>query len=121
MQNAYIVGLEYPFSLQGAFCDVYLALRDSNYEQSRFGPMLAAYGGRKFFHDKVLIAHSLEAWMTPESTGRGNVGSWELESEAWYAIAAHFSVGTYIRTTRNVYALSNRWVVYPSFGVRYSF
>jgi len=42
-------------------------------------------------------------------------------SEAWYKVAQGFSVGTYIRTTRNVYALSNRWVVYPSFGVRYAF
>lgn len=46
------------------------------------------------------------------------IASWELESEVWYTVARDLSVGTYVRTTRNVYALSNRWVVYPSVGVR---
>jgi hypothetical protein len=128
IDNAYIVGLEYPFEVRNAFCNVYVALRDTNLARPSYGPMFAVYAGRKFLNDKILFANSLEAWTTPVNQSAvpaqsraGTLASWELESEAWYEVAGNFSLGTYIRTTRNVYSLSNRWVVYPSVGVRYSF
>lgn len=127
--NAYIMGLEYPFDLQGANCDVVVGLRDTNLGIPSYDPMLTIYAQRYFFNHKLLIANSLEAWTTSnEAEGgtssqspAGKFGSWELESEAWYKVAKELSVGTYIRTTRNVYVISNRWLVYPSFGVRYAF
>jgi hypothetical protein len=64
------------------------------------------------------LGNDLAGSATPRS---GKIASWEIESEVWYKVARDLSVGTYIRTTRNVYALSNRWVVYPSVGVRYAF
>jgi hypothetical protein len=92
---------------------------------SRTDPMLTVYAGRYFLDYRLLIANSLEAWSTSTKQALGGQGgkfaSWELESEAWYRVAKHFYVGTYTRTTRNVYAVSNRWVVYPSVGVRYTF
>lgn len=127
VQNAYQLGLEAPFQVRGAFCNAYVALRYTSFEKPSYDPMLALYAGRYFFNYKVLIANSLEAWTTSTDQGGastqhdGKYASWELESEAWYKVAKNFSVGTYVRTTRNVYALSNRWVVYPSVGVRYSF
>jgi hypothetical protein len=128
IQNAYIVGLEYPFELHKAFCNVYVALRDTNFARPYYGPMFAAYVGRKFLNDKLLLANSLEGWTTPvdqrPTSGQpqhATLTSWELESEAWYSIARNFSLGTYIRTTRNVYSASNRWMVYPSAGIRFSF
>jgi hypothetical protein len=89
--------------------------------------------GGFYFDSRLLLANSLEAWTTSTAqalSGQGGTSSqpdggkfasWELESEAWYRVAKHFYVGTYTRTTRNVYAVSNRWVVYPSVGVRYTF
>jgi hypothetical protein len=124
IRSAYNVGLEYPFEARKAFCDVFVALRRTSLAQPSYDPMLAVYAGRYFFKDKLLVANSLEAWtasydQTPSRAGK--YASWELESEAWYKIAKHLSVGTYVRTTRNVYALSNRWLLFPSFGVRYVF
>jgi len=126
--NAYNVGLEYRFEVQKAFCDASLALRDTNFAHSSYGPMVTVYAGRYFLNYKLLVANSLEAWTTPGTLNSGSnlsrastFASWELESEVWYKIAQRFSVGTYVRTTRNVYALSNRWVLYPSFGMRYAF
>ena len=126
--NAYIGGLEYPFEVRKAFCNVYVAVRDTNLARPSYGPMLALYAEKHFVNDEVLVAHSLEAWTTPSDQGvtsnrsqGGTLASWELESEVWYKVAPNVSLGTYIRTTRNVYALSNRWVVYPSVGVRYAF
>lgn len=126
--NAYNVGLEYRFDVQKAFCDAFVALRYTNLAQSGYGPMVAVYSGRYFFNYKLLVANSLEAWTTPDSRGNalsptraGTFASWELESELWYKVAKRFSIGTYVRTTRNVYALSNRWLLYPSIGVRYAF
>jgi hypothetical protein len=43
-----------------------------------------------------------------------------LESEIWYSVAKSFSVGSFIRTSRNVYSLSDRWLLFPSVGVRYA-
>ena len=129
IRNAYSVGLAYPFEVKQAFCNVFVAARYTNLARPSYDPMLSIYAGRYFFNYKLLIANSLEAWTiaydqggattTPSRAGR--LASWELESEVWYKIAKNFSVGTYVRTTRNVYAVSNRWLVYPSVGVRYAF
>jgi hypothetical protein len=90
--------------------------------------MLTVYAGRYFFDYRLLVGNSLEAWSTTEDvTGAssqsqtGKFASWELESEVWYKVAKRFSVGTYIRTTRNVYEVSNKWLIYPSIGARYAF
>jgi len=128
IRNAFNAGLEYPFQVQGAFCNVLVALRHTSFVKPSYDPMLSLYAGKSFFKDRLLVAHSLEAWTTSNNQGypitqheTGKFASWELESEVWYMVAQDFSVGTYMRTTRNVYALSNRWLVYPSFGVRYAF
>jgi hypothetical protein len=126
--NAYNAGLEYRFEVQKAFCDASLTVRYTNFAHSSYGPMVTLYAGRNFLNYKLLVANSFEAWTTPEPLNSGSnqsragtVASWELESEAWYKIAQRFSVGAYVRTTRNVYALSNRWLLYPSLGIRYAF
>jgi len=133
IQNTYQLGLASSFQVRKAFCDVSLSLRDTSFAKPSYDPMLTLYAGRYFFDSKLLLANSLEAWTTSTAqalSGQGGTSSqpaggkfasWELESEAWYRVAKHFYVGTYTRTTRNVYAVSNRWVVYPSFGVRYTF
>lgn len=124
VQNAYSVGPEYGFRLGGAYCDAYVALRYTYIGRPSFDPMMALWLGKYFFDYKLLVANSLEAWTAPDGgaqSGSGTIASWELESEVWYKVAKYLSVGTYIRTTRNVYSLSNRWVIYPSVGVRYSF
>ena len=133
IQNAYELGLAYTFQVRKAFCDVSVSLRDTNFAKPSYDPMLTFYAGRYFLDSRLLIANSLEAWTTSTEGALGGLGgtsrqsdggkfaSWELESEAWYRVDKHFYVGTYIRTTRNVYAVSNRWVVYPSVGVRYTF
>jgi hypothetical protein len=133
IQNAYELGLAYAFQVRKAFCDVSLSLRDTSFAKPSYDPMLTLYAGRYFLDDRVLLANSLEAWTTSTAQALGGQGgtssqsdggkfaSWELESEAWYRVDKHFYVGTYTRTTRNVYAVSNRWVVYPSVGVRYTF
>ena len=133
IQNTYQLGLASTFQVRKAFCDVSLSLRDTSFAKPSYDPMLTLYVGRYFLDSKLLLANSLEAWTTSTAqalSGQGGTSSqpdggkfasWELESEAWYRVAKHFYVGTYTRTTRNVYAVSNRWVVYPSFGVRYAF
>ena len=133
IQNAYELGVAYAFQVRKAFCDVSLSLRDTSFAKPSYDPMLTLYAGRYFLDDRVLLANSLEAWTTSTAQALGGQGgtssqsnggkfaSWELESEAWYRVDKHFYVGTYTRTTRNVYAVSNRWVMYPSVGVRYTF
>ena len=127
IQNAFQLGLEYSFQVNGAFCNAYAALRYSTFEKPSYDPMIALYTGRYFFDYKLLIANSLEAWTTSRDQGpasqeySGKFASWELESEIWYKARNNISIGAYVRTTRNVYTIDDRWVIYPSFGVRYSF
>lgn len=127
IQNAYQLGLEYPFQVRGAFFDSYVALRYTSFDKPSYDPMLVLYAGRYFLNYKLLLANSIEGWTTstdqggPTARDRGKYTSWEIETEAWYKVIKNLSVGTYVRTTRNVYALSDRWVIYPSVGVRYAF
>ena len=127
IQNAYQLGLEYPFQVLNSFCNAYVALRYTSFEKPSYDPMIALYSERHFLNYKLLIANSLEGWTTSKDQGSatqhdsGKYTSWELETEAWYKVGKDLSVGTYVRTTRNVYAVSDRWVVYPSVGVRYAF
>lgn len=128
VQNAYSFGAEYGFRLAGAYCDIYAALRYTDTARPGYDPTISFWVGKSFLGYKLLVANSLEAWTASYDSINGGglrssrkIASWELESEVWYKVARNLSVGTYIRTTRNVYALSDRWVVYPSVGVRYSF
>lgn len=121
VQNAYTAGPEYGFRVAGAYCDVYTALRYTDIVRPSYDPMISIWTGKFFLGYRLLIANSLEAWTSYAAPGSGKTAAWEIESEVWYKLARDLSVGTYVRTTRNVYALSNRWVVYPSFGVKYSF
>lgn len=120
VQNAYTAGPEYGFQVAGTYCDLYAALRYTDIARPSYDPMISFWAGKFFLGYKLLIANSLEAWTEYAAPGSGKTASWEIESEAWYKVARNLSVGTYVRTTRNVYALSNRWVIYPSLGVRYS-
>src|SRR5581483_1883069 len=90
IQNAYTLGLEYPFEVRNAFCNAYVALRYTSFEKPSYDPMLALYAGRYFFNYKLLVANSLEAWTTSTDHGgsaqhsdSGKCTSWELESEVW--------------------------------------
>jgi hypothetical protein len=127
IQNAYQLGLEYPFQVDNAFCNAYVALRYTTFEKPSYDPMLALYAGRYFLNYKLLLANSFEGWTTSKDQGSttqhdsGKFTSWELETEVWYKVGKDLSVGTYVRTTRNVYAADDRWLVYPSVGVRYAF
>lgn len=128
VQNAYSGGLEYGFRVAGAYCDMYAALRYTDVARPGYDPIIAFWAGKYFFGYRLLVANSLEAWTDSYGSVNGSgprsfrkIASWELESEVWYKVAQDLSVGTYIRTTRNVYALSDRWVVYPSVGIRYAF
>jgi len=128
IRSSYSAGPEYGFRIGGAYCDAYAALRYTYNGGPRFDPMLSFWVGNYLLGYRLLIANSLEAWTTSYGPGSNSgaagsrrVASWELESEVWYKVAQDLSVGTYIRTTRNVYALSGRWVIYPSLGIRYSF
>ena len=121
VQNAYTAGPEYGFQAAGTYCDIYAALRYTDSTRPSYDPMISFWAGKFFLAYKLLIANSLEAWTAHAMPGSGKIASWEIESEVWYKLAPDLSVGTYTRTTRNVYALSNRWVIYPSFGVKYSF
>ena len=128
VQNAYSAGLEYGFRAAGAYCNFYVALRYTDISRPSYDPTFNLWVGKYFLDYKLEIANSLEAWTAsydlPSGSGRPSphkLTSWELETEVWYKVAKYLSVGTYVRTTRNVYVLSNRWVVYPSFGVKYEF
>jgi hypothetical protein len=128
IQNTYQLGLEYSFQVANAFCNASASLRYTSFEKPSYDPMVTLYAGRHFLNYRLLLANSLEAWTTSKDQGTtatqhdtGKYASWELETEAWYKVGKDLSVGTYVRTTRNVYAVSDRWVVYPSVGVRYSF
>lgn len=121
VQNAYGIGPEYGFRLAGAYCDFYAALRYTDAGRAGYDPMISFWVGKYFLGYKLFVANSLEVWTGADGTpGSGKLTSWELESEVWYTVAPHTSIGTYLRTTRNVYALSNRWLIYPSIGVRYA-
>jgi len=121
VQNAYGIGPEYGFRLAGAYCDFYAALRYTDAGRAGYDPMISFWVGKYFLGYKLFVANSLEVWTGADGTpGSGKLTSWELESEVWYMVAPHTSIGTYLRTTRNVYALSNRWLIYPSIGVRYA-
>lgn len=121
VQNAYTAGPEYGFRVAGAYCDVYAALRYTDGTRPGYDPMVSLWAGKFFLDYRLLVANSVEAWTAYAAAGSGRMASWEIESEVWYKVARDLSVGTYVRTTRNVYAPSNRWVIYPSFGVKYSF
>lgn len=127
IQNAFQIGLEYGFEVQNAFCNVYAAARYTSFQKPSYDPMISLYAGRYFLNYKLLIANSLEAWTTSRDEGpataneQGKFASWELETEIWYKVAKELSLGAYVRTTRDVYAVNDRWLLYPSFGARYSF
>jgi len=128
LQNCYELGLEHPFSWGTAFGNAYAALRYTNAQRPSYDPMLVVYLGRFFSNYKILGSVDLEVWTTNRNLGdpwnsnlSGKTVSCLIEAEFWVKIRGKLSAGTLTRITYNVYANSNRWLVYPTIGLKYDF
>lgn len=128
IHSKYKAGLDYPFSIGKTFCSVELTAEYARTPKSHFNPLASLYVGHFFLDYKMILSSTIQVWTSPQyqndPSGLTNAGSyyaWNIETNLWYQFAKPFSVGTFIRTSRNVKDTKGEWTIYPSIGLRYAF
>lgn len=128
IDSKYKVGLDYPFHVGEAFCSLELTAAYTNTPKPRLDPLVSFYAGRFFLNYRLVLSSTLQVWTAEKYrsdavrlVGDGTYYAWNIETNLWYEIAKPFSVGTFIRTSRNVQDTKGEWTIYPSVGIRYAF
>lgn len=126
INSKYKLGLNYPFRVGETFCSLEMSAGYINTPKSHVDPLLSLYVGRNAFNNKVTFSNTLQVWRSPRyqenSDGWINSGAyyaWNIETNLWYEFSKPFSIGAFIRTSRNVQDTKGKWTIYPSIGFRY--
>jgi Domain of unknown function (DUF5020) len=125
--NAYLVGVAYPFKLNGSWASAQLAYKHTNFSQPSHDPQATLYWGRPLGR-RWAFATTGVFWTQNRNRGdeltttlTGKERAFLVENEIWWHAFGLVSVGSEVRLSSNVYATDGRLLVYPTVGVRYLF
>ena len=125
--NAYLVGVAYPFKLNGSWASASLAYKHTNFTLPSHDPQATLYWGRPLGR-RWAFATTGVFWTQNRNRGdgltttlTGKEGAFLVENEIWWHAFGLVSIGSEVRLSRNVYATDGRLLVYPTLGIRYLF
>jgi hypothetical protein len=125
--NAYLLGVAYPFRMNGSWANASMAYKRTNFSRASHDPQATLYWGRPL-GGRWTFASTGVFWTQNRNHGddvtaslRGKEGAFLVENEIWWRAVGLVSVGSEVRVSRNVYASDGRVLVYPTLGVRYLF
>jgi hypothetical protein len=125
--NAYLVGVAYPFRMNGSWASASVAYKHTNFSRASHDPQATLYWGRPL-GKRWAFASTGVFWTQNRNRGdeftaslEGKEGAFLVENEIWWRAFGLVSVGSEVRVSRNVYATDGRLLVYPTLGVRYLF
>ncbi len=125
--NAYLLGVAYPFKMNGSWASASVAYKHTNFSRASHDPQATLYWGRPL-GARWAFASTGVFWTQNRNHGddftaslNGKEGAFLVENEIWWRAFGLVSVGSEVRVSRNVYATDGRLLVYPTLGVRYLF
>jgi hypothetical protein len=125
--NAYLVGVAYPFRMNGSWASASVAYKHTNFSRASHDPQATLYWGRPL-GKRWAFASTGVFWTQNRNRGdeftarlEGKEGAFLVENEIWWRAFGLVWVGSEIRVSRNVYTTDGRLLLYPTAGVRYLF
>jgi hypothetical protein len=125
--NAYLLGVAYPFKMNGSWASASVAYKHTNFSRASHDPQATLYWGRPV-GSRWAFASTGVFWTQNRNHGdeltaslTGKEGAFLVENEVWWRAFGLVSLGSEIRVSRNVYVTDGRLLVYPTLGIRYLF
>jgi len=128
LNNAFAVGISYPFQWKGAWLATNVLLRYSAFQKPSYDPQLILYFGRGFLGYKIFISGSFVFWT--ENRNQGNDFTKHLngkkiaffgDPQIWFKIKKGFSVGSRINVFHHLISGNNQIQFYPTLGTKFQF
>jgi hypothetical protein len=125
LNNAFSLGLSYPFQWKGAWLSAVLNYKYIPYAKPTHDPLFTLYWWSGYFHYKVEFAGDFSTWTENKDHGdiytagqRGKRFFFFAEPQLWYNVNKIFSLGTRINMYYHVNTPDDRFQVYPTAAVR---
>lgn len=126
INNAYSVGLSYPFQWKGAYLSAVLSCKYIPYNKPTRDPMFTFYWYKGFFNYKLELSGNFSAWTENKdhgdgaATGQGGKRFFFFgEPQLWYNMNRIFSMGTKINLYYHVYTTDDLFQTYPTAAIRF--
>ncbi|MFZ4455681.1 MAG: DUF5020 family protein [Bacteroidales bacterium] len=130
IENAYLVGAEYPFQLKGFNITTYLAYKYNSFAKTSHDVQWTGVWDGNILDNKVTLSGFIDVWsenkMNFDKTEKlgGKKIILMTEPQIWYnLVPKKFSIGSEIEITRNFYPYpetEGRVYVYPTLAVKYT-
>ena len=125
INNAFSLGLSYPFQWKGAWLSAVLNYKYIPYAKSTHDPLFTLYWWSGYFHYKVEFAGDFSAWTENKDHGdaytagqQGKRFFFFAEPQLWYNINKTFSLGTKINMYYHINIPDDSFQAYPTAAVR---
>jgi len=125
INNAFSLGLSYPFQWKGAWLSAVLNYKYIPYPKPTHDPLFTLYWWSGYFHYKLEFSGDFSIWTENKDHGdaytagqRGKRFFFFAEPQLWYNINKTFSLGTKINAYYHINTPDDRLQVYPTAGVR---
>jgi len=125
INNAFSLGLSYPFQWKGAWLSAVLDYKYIPYAKPTHDPLFTLYWWSGYFHYKLEFAGDFSAWTENKDHGdaytagqRGKRFFFFAEPQLWYNINKTFSLGTKINMYYHINIPDDRFQTYPTLAVR---
>ena len=126
IENAYLVGAEYPFQLKGFNITTYLAYKQNNFTKISHDMQWTGVWDGNMLGDKLTFSGFIDIWSENkmDPTKSFKLGGKKIilmtEPQIWYnLIPKKFSIGSEVEITSNFYPYSSDVLVYPTLAVKY--
>jgi hypothetical protein len=126
INNAYSVGLAYPFQWKGTWLSAVLSGKYVPYNKPTYDPMFTLYWWSGYFHYKLEFSGDFSVWTENKDQGdaytadrRGKRFFFFGEPQLWYNINKVLSLGTKVNLYYHVYSIDGRLQAYPTVAVRF--
>lgn len=125
INNAFSLGLSYPFQWKGAWLSAVLDYKYIPYTKPTHDPLFTLYWWSGYFHYKVEFSGDFSTWTENKDHGdaytagqRGKRFFFFAEPQLWYNVNKTFSLGTRINMYYHINTSDDRFQVYPTAAVR---
>ncbi|MDD2796983.1 MAG: DUF5020 family protein [Bacteroidales bacterium] len=126
IENAYLLGGEYPFRLGGFNLSTYVAYKYNNFAKASHDAQWTAVWEGNILNDQITISGFLDVWSENKDKIAAQGGKKIIlmtEPQIWYnVVPKKFSIGSEVEISSNFYPYStdnNHVFVYPTLAVKY--
>lgn len=123
IENAYMIGLEYPFTLGKFNLSSYVAYKYNNFSKGSNDLQWTGVWAGTIFNKKITLSGFIDVWSENKDKIFGLEGKKIIvltEPQIWYNVVKNkFSIGAEIEISNQFYSYTNYILAYPTLAIKY--